>query len=62
MKPLNLWLLDEPATALDSVGIAALEDCMTRHLDRGGMIVFTSHQMLLSGDPCRELELSRFHE
>ncbi len=41
-----LWILDEPATALDDGGIACLEAAMDDRLARGGVIVFTSHQSL----------------
>jgi heme exporter protein A len=39
-----LWLLDEPFFALDSSGIRAVHDLLAKHLSRGGVIVFTTHQ------------------
>ena len=45
----RLWLLDEPATALDSEGIVLLEQIMMAHIKAGGMIVYTSHQALNIG-------------
>jgi len=42
----SLWLLDEPATALDQQGIELLEKMLGSHLAGGGMLVFTSHQRL----------------
>ncbi|MBX2867127.1 MAG: cytochrome c biogenesis heme-transporting ATPase CcmA [Acidiferrobacterales bacterium] len=40
----SIWLLDEPATSLDSASLTQLSKLMTDHLFRNGMIVFTSHQ------------------
>jgi heme exporter protein A len=39
-----LWLLDEPFAALDEDGIASLRAFAAGHLERGGMLVLTSHQ------------------
>jgi len=39
-----LWLLDEPYTAMDNEGTAWLQQYMYNHLEKGGMIVMTSHQ------------------
>lgn len=44
MSNVPLWILDEPATALDPDGIAMLIHYIEQHLDRGGLVVFTSHQ------------------
>ncbi len=41
-----LWLLDEPATALDDAGVAVLEDAVAQHLGRGGIAVVTTHRPL----------------
>ncbi len=55
----RLWLLDEPATALDSEGLALLEQMMTSHIKTGGMIVYTSHQPLnIGGESHQQLNLS----
>jgi heme exporter protein A len=45
----RLWLLDEPATALDRDGIRILESIMFAHICAGGLIVYTSHQKLDPG-------------
>ncbi len=39
----KLWILDEPFTSLDKDGIAVVEALMTEHVNRGGMVVLTSH-------------------
>ena len=41
-----LWLLDEPATALDMAGIALLKRLLTGHLERGGCALVATHQPL----------------
>jgi heme exporter protein A len=38
-----LWLLDEPATALDAEGQARLADLMRVHLARGGLVLAAAH-------------------
>ena len=53
-----LWLLDEPATALDLGSQAVLGDMMRRHLDGGGLIVAATHGPL-GLDRVRELRLER---
>lgn len=39
-----LWILDEPFTAIDIAGVKRLTDCFHQHAEKGGMILFTSHQ------------------
>lgn len=57
----RLWLLDEPATALDQQGIALLEKMLGSHLAGGGMLVFTSHQPLsFSGAIPHSLDIGDF--
>ena len=51
-----LWVLDEPAAALDRDGAALVETLCAAHAAAGGAIVFTSHQPLAL-DPVRELPL-----
>lgn len=41
-----LWLLDEPATALDAAGSAMLAEMMGAHLGRGGLAVAATHAPL----------------
>ena len=42
----RLWLLDEPATALDDAGISLLQEIMGNHIQAGGIIIYTSHHSL----------------
>ena len=44
--PCQLWILDEPFTALDQSAIAMLQQFFLQHLNRGGAIVLTTHQSL----------------
>jgi heme exporter protein A len=50
-----LWLLDEPATALDVASQAVLSAMMREHLAQGGMIIAATHAPL--DIPSRELSL-----
>lgn len=52
-----LWFLDEPFTALDVKGVAALEERIASHLSEGGAVVITTHQPLLHLSP-KVVELS----
>jgi len=44
-------VLDEPFDALDTDGIAALNELLARHAAGGGAVVLTSHQALTLGSP-----------
>lgn len=46
LVPRPLWLLDEPATALDAAGLALLAQLIGAQLGTGGTVVATSHQLL----------------
>jgi len=57
-KKCAVWLLDEPFTAVDSVGITALESILADHVKKGGIVVLTSHQAIeLSGLKLQTLRL-----
>jgi heme exporter protein A len=42
----ELWILDEPLTALDSAAVQLVQAVLGEHLQGGGMIVLTTHQQL----------------
>ena len=42
----QLWILDEPQTALDKQALTTLEGMITRHVGGGGLLVVTSHQQI----------------
>ncbi len=56
----RLWLLDEPFTALDVLGVKILEERFIEHADAGGAVVFTSHQPADLGDRLNLLNLEQF--
>jgi len=39
-----LWILDEPFTAIDKKGVQVLTALFEQHVQKGGMVIFTSHQ------------------
>jgi heme exporter protein A len=46
-----IWILDEPFTAIDKQGVASLEKLFSEHAQRGGCIILTTHQDLISIKP-----------
>ena len=44
LRPADLWVLDEPFSALDAAASTLLGTLIGDHLDRGGIAVLTSHQ------------------
>ncbi|MBF0125076.1 MAG: ATP-binding cassette domain-containing protein, partial [Magnetococcales bacterium] len=54
----TLWLLDEPYSALDHAGVVWLNQLLQTYLDRGGMVIMTTHDPdRVSGLPSRTLQL-----
>ncbi|MFQ5766257.1 MAG: heme ABC exporter ATP-binding protein CcmA [Rhodospirillales bacterium] len=61
VAPAALWLLDEPATALDAQAAKGLVEAIAEHRAGGGMVVVSSHQDApLEG--VREIDLADFQE
>jgi heme exporter protein A len=56
LSPCPLWLLDEPFTAIDTEGVSELEKLMQKHVEQGGAVILTSHQLLQVA--CRVQQLS----
>jgi len=55
-----LWVLDEPFTALDAAAVEQLRGTMEGHLQRGGLLVFTTHQDVpIRAGQFSRLELAR---
>nr|WP_298682263.1 heme ABC exporter ATP-binding protein CcmA [uncultured Dongia sp.] len=46
LKPVPIWLLDEPSTALDAAGQKLALDLIARHRAAGGLAVISSHDDL----------------
>ena len=42
----KLWILDEPFTAIDKVGVRVLEQKILNHANNGGAVILTTHQDL----------------
>ncbi|MCC7016772.1 MAG: heme ABC exporter ATP-binding protein CcmA [Rhodospirillales bacterium] len=59
--PAPLWLLDEPATGLDSDSVARLRNVIARHRAGGGLVAISSHGGLEIPDAAA-LDLSDFAE
>ena len=54
-----LWILDEPLTALDVGAVGLMQSLIGEHLDKRGMVIFTTHQPLdVAGVETRRLILS----
>jgi heme exporter protein A len=47
----RIWILDEPFTAIDKEGVHALEQLFKEHIDKGGCVILTTHQDLLTFKP-----------
>ncbi|MGE0358189.1 MAG: cytochrome c biogenesis heme-transporting ATPase CcmA [Burkholderiales bacterium] len=59
LDPAELWVLDEPLTALDDAGQALFVDLLDRHLARGGLaLVATHHRLAPASGVIRELRLA----
>ena len=47
----NIWILDEPFTAIDKQGVHSLEQLFKAHIKNGGCVILTTHQDLLTFSP-----------
>ena len=55
-----LWILDEPLTAIDKQGVKVLEQLFLSHVERGGMVILTTHQdMFTDSNHLRKIKLGR---
>jgi heme exporter protein A len=53
-----LWILDEPFSALDAASVGRIGKIVVSHLQRGGMVMFTTHQEVeLAGERVQSVEL-----
>jgi len=43
-EAMPLWILDEPFTALDTLAVEQMQQTLSRHLARGAMVIYTTHQ------------------
>lgn len=52
-----LWVLDEPFTAIDRQGVAALEEQLDAHAQAGGCVLVTTHHALAVSSTVRCIPL-----
>jgi heme exporter protein A len=55
----QIWIFDEPFTAIDHQGVGKLRDLFTRHVQAGGILILTTHQDL-GIEPVKLLNLLAF--
>ena len=53
-----LWILDEPHNSLDEGASLTLDENVARHLDKGGMVVISTHDSI--SKEVKVLDLSDF--
>ena len=58
----QVWILDEPFTALDVAAVELLQEVIRRHIADGGMAIVTTHQeVAMLGTHTRAVTLGRDH-
>lgn len=55
----DLWILDEPLTALDVQGVDLIERMIVEHRAGGGSVIFTTHHGMQLDCPMRSVTLGR---
>lgn len=56
----KLWVLDEPLTAIDKQGVKVLENLFLSHVERGGLVLLTTHQdMFTDSNHLRKIKLGQ---
>jgi len=60
MSRAKLWILDEPFTAIDKIGVAAKEVLMVEHIKAGGSVIMTTHQDLSAEIPLHTINVEHF--
>ncbi|NWN81635.1 MAG: cytochrome c biogenesis heme-transporting ATPase CcmA [Halomonas sp.] len=59
LTPRPLWVLDEPFTAIDRDGVAALEAQLVAHARSGGCVLVTTHHEIKASKELRHVRLGR---
>lgn len=58
LKPMPLWILDEPFTAIDKKGVAELEQLIIEQANEGRSVILTTHhELAISPDKLKKLTL-----
>lgn len=60
MNQAPLWILDEPFTAIDKKGVAAMEQLLLDHAQRGGSVILTTHHDLAAQQGVVKVNLDSF--
>ncbi|WP_305832059.1 cytochrome c biogenesis heme-transporting ATPase CcmA [Photobacterium leiognathi] len=56
----KLWVLDEPLTVIDKQGVKVPENLFLSHVERGGMVLLTTHQdMFTDSNHLRKIKLGQ---
>lgn len=55
MSGKQVWILDEPFTALDVQGVALIEKRLREFTEQGGLVIYTSHHKVDKG--CQQIML-----
>ena len=55
-----IWVLDEPFSALDVAAVADLAETLDAHCERGGIVIYTTHQEVGLRTPSTTLDLAEF--
>ncbi len=53
----SLWIMDEPFSGIDGIGVTLIEKLFRKRSLWGGSIIFSSHQAIPSGLAVKKLEL-----
>jgi len=54
LDPRQYWILDEPTTALDEIGVELLYQRIVKHLTAGGLLVMASHRTF-NFEQCKQI-------
>lgn len=56
----QIWILDEPFTAIDKAGVEKLEALLVKHAEQGGIVILTTHHELnIGGANYQQISLDR---
>ncbi|MCB1906798.1 MAG: cytochrome c biogenesis heme-transporting ATPase CcmA [Rhodocyclaceae bacterium] len=55
-----VWILDEPFSALDVDAVADLAETLDEHCERGGLVIYTTHQDVAFRTPVTMLDLTGY--
>ena len=57
-SPARLWVLDEPFASLDVEGVELLQQWITRFVNEGGSVLYSTHQQVdFPGCHCRRIDM-----